>query len=43
MERTTPVIPAQDVAKQREYCQEIRAINAQHAQAPTAFVDTYGC
>ena len=43
MERTTPVIPAQDVAKQREYCQEIRAINTQHAQAPTAFVDTYGC
>ena len=43
MERTTPVIPAQDVAKQRDYCQESRAINAQHAQAPTAFVDTYGC
>ena len=43
MERKTPVIPAQDVAKQREYCQEIRAINAAHAAPPTAFVDTYGC
>ena len=43
MERKTPVIPAQDVARQREYCQELRAINAQHPQAPTAFVDTYGC
>ena len=43
MERKTPVIPAQDVARQREYCQEIRAINAAHATPPLAFVDTYGC
>ena len=43
MERTTPVIPAQDVARQREYCQEIRAINAQLSTPPLAFVDTYGC
>ncbi|MBM6897475.1 tRNA (N6-isopentenyl adenosine(37)-C2)-methylthiotransferase MiaB [Pseudoflavonifractor capillosus] len=43
MERKTPVIPAQDVARQRKYCQEIRAINAAHAAPPTAFVDTYGC
>ncbi len=43
MERTTPVIPAEDIARQREYCAEIRQLNAQLPQAPLAFVDTYGC
>ena len=27
MERTTPVIPAEDIQRQKEYCAEIRALN----------------
>ena len=43
MKRTTPVIPAGDVAKQKEYCAELRALNAQRPTPPKAWVDTYGC
>ena len=43
MERKTPVIPAEDIQRQKEYCAEIRALNAQLAAAPLAWVDTYGC
>ena len=43
MNRTTPVIPAGDVAKQKEYCAELRALNAQRPTPPRAWVDTYGC
>lgn len=43
MERTTPVIPAEDIRRQREYCAELRARNAALPAPPTAWVDTYGC
>ena len=43
MERKTPVIPAEDVQRQREYCAEIRALNSQLSGMPLAYVDTYGC
>jgi tRNA-2-methylthio-N6-dimethylallyladenosine synthase len=43
MERKTPVIPAEDIQKQKEYCAEIRGLNGQLAAAPKAYVDTYGC
>ena len=43
MERKTPVIPAEDVQRQREYCAEIRALNSQLSGTPLAYVDTYGC
>ena len=43
MKRTTPVIPAEDIAKQKEYCAELRALNAQKSPVPLAYVDTYGC
>ena len=43
LKRTTPVIPAEDIAKQKEYCAELRALNAQKSPVPLAYVDTYGC
>ena len=43
MERKTPVIPAQDIQRQREYCEEVRGLNSQLARVPRAYVDTYGC
>ena len=43
MERKTPVIPAEDIQRQKEYCAEIRALNGQLATPPLAWVDTYGC
>ena len=43
MERKTPVIPAEDIQRQKEYCAEIRALNDQLATPPLAWVDTYGC
>ena len=43
MERKTPVIPAEDIQRQKEYCAEIRALNARLAAPPLAWVDTYGC
>ena len=38
MERKTPVIPAEDVQRQREYCAEIRALNSQLSGTPLAYV-----
>ena len=43
MNRTTPVIPAEDIQRQKEYCAELRALNAKRPAPPLAFVDTYGC
>ena len=43
LERTTPVIPAGDIRRQREYCAELRERNAALPVRPTAWVDTYGC
>ncbi|MCI9308931.1 MAG: tRNA (N6-isopentenyl adenosine(37)-C2)-methylthiotransferase MiaB, partial [Oscillospiraceae bacterium] len=43
MDRTTPVVPAEDIRRQKEYCQELRALNAQKPAPPRAYVDTYGC
>ncbi len=43
MKRTTPVIPAEDIQRQKEYCAELRALNAQLPAPPKAWVDTYGC
>ena len=43
MERKTPVVPAEDVARQREYCAELRAHNETLARQPLACVDTFGC
>ncbi len=43
LERTTPVIPAEDIRRQREYCAELRERNAALPAPPTAWVDTYGC
>ena len=43
MKRTTPVIPAEDIQRQKEYCAELRALNARRDPPPRAWVDTYGC
>ena len=43
MKRTTPVIPAEDIQRQKEYCAELLALNAQRPASPRAYVDTYGC
>ncbi len=43
MKRTTPVIPAEDVRRQTEYCAQLRALNAEKPAPPLAYVDTYGC
>ncbi len=43
MKRTTPVIPAEDIQRQKEYCAELLALNAQRPAPPRAYVDTYGC
>ena len=43
MKRTTPVIPAEDIRRQKEYCAELRALNARRPAPPLAYVDTYGC
>ena len=43
MKRTTPVIPAEDIQRQKEYCAELQALNAQRPAPPRAYVDTYGC
>ena len=43
MERKTPVIPAEDIQRQKEYCAEVRAMNERLPRVPLAWVDTYGC
>ena len=43
MKRTTPVIPPEDIARQKEYCAGLRRHNAQRPPPPLAYVDTYGC
>ena len=43
MNRTTPVIPAEDIQRQKEYCAQLRQLNDQKPAPPRAYVDTYGC
>ena len=43
MERTTAVIPAEDIQRQTKYCAEIKVLNQQRQVPPMAYVDTYGC
>ena len=43
MERKTPVIPTEDIQRQKEYCAEVRAMNERLPRVPLAWVDTYGC
>ena len=43
MKRTTPVIPAEDIQRQKQYCAELRGRNAGRPAPPLAYVDTYGC
>ena len=43
MNRETKHIPDGDIARQREYCKEIKAMNDGRGARPLAFVDTYGC
>ena len=43
MERKTPVIPAEDIQRQKGYCAEVRALNEGLTHRPKAWVDTYGC
>ena len=43
MNRTTPVIPQEEIRRQREYCAQIRTLNSCLPGTPAAYVDTYGC
>ena len=43
MDRTQVVIPAADIARQREFTNQIAALHRQRPRAPLALVDTYGC
>ena len=43
MNRTTPVIPQEEIRRQREYCAQIRTLNSRLPGTPAAYVDTYGC
>ena len=43
MKRTTPVIPPEDIARQKEYCAQLRALNSRLPSPPLAYADTYGC
>ena len=43
MKRTTPVIPPEDIARQKEYCAGLRRHNAQRPTPPLPYVGTYGC
>lgn len=43
MERKTTIISPEDIAHQKEYCTQVRDMNASLADVPLAYVDTYGC
>ncbi len=43
MDRTQVVLTAEQMARQREYTEQIRAIHAARPAAPRALVDTFGC
>ena len=43
MERTTTVIPQEDIQRQLSLCDQVAQLTAQLPQQPLAFVDTYGC
>ena len=43
LERKTAVIPAEDIAKQKQFCVKVREQNSKLPTRPMAWVDTYGC
>ena len=43
MERTTTVIPQEDIQRQLSLCDQVAQITAHLPEQPLAFVDTYGC
>jgi hypothetical protein len=43
MERTTTIIPQEDIQAQLAHCQAVAQLTAQWPERPLAFVDTYGC
>ena len=43
MERKTAVVPAEDIARQKEFCARLREHNNTLPTSPLAWVDTYGC
>lgn len=43
MERTTIIIPQEDIQAQLAHCQAVAQLTAQWPERPLAFVDTYGC
>ena len=43
MERTTTIIPQEQVERQLAFCREVAQLTAQWPEQPLAFVDTYGC
>ena len=43
LERKDVLIPAADIARQREFTQKIRALHEAREAHPTACVDTFGC
>lgn len=43
MEQKTTTISSEELARQTEYCEQVRTMNAAMAAAPLAYVDTYGC
>ena len=43
MERQTKRVPAQDVARQREFCEKTAELLSVKARQHLAYVDTYGC
>lgn len=43
MKRTTPLVPQEDITRQKEICALLRAHNDSLPLRPLAWVDTYGC
>ncbi len=43
MDRTQVVIPAEAMARQRDFTRRLSALHGQAARAPLALVETYGC
>jgi len=43
LSKTTTTISPEEVARQMDFCAQLRARNDEYAAPPCAFVDTYGC
>ena len=43
MNQTTTRISGEEIARQKDFCAQIKAMNAPLPARPLAFVDTYGC